>query len=188
LFLALPAPDDVKQRVEAAQRELRTHRLPVRWVDQALSHITLKFLGNTPGDRVDALMGQLAGAVGSHRSNELVTQELGAFPNPRRPHVLWLGIGGNLTEAQALAVSIDDTAAEFGFARETRAFRPHITVGRWRYQDGQAFDITEILRDTVVPPAPVTVERVQLIRSILRARGPEYTVLAEWPLASAATS
>jgi len=182
LFLALPTTDEVQACVSDAQLALRAHRLPVRWVDEELTHITVKFLGDTPRDRVDALKEQLAAAVAGHNASRLATAELGAFPNPRKPYVLWLGVGGELAAVQALAGSIDDVAAQFDVERSHRPFRPHVTIGRWRYQDGQAFDITELLRETAIPSAPLPVERVQLIRSILRARGPEYTVIAEWPL------
>jgi len=182
LFLALPTNEDVRDRVSQAQLALRAHQLPVGWVDEELAHITVKFLGNVPRHRVDALIEQLAAAVSGHNASRLATAELGAFPNTRKPHVLWLGVDGELAMVQALAASIDDVAARFDVERSHRPFRPHVTIGRWRYQDGQAFDITEILRATTIPSAPLPVERVQLVRSILRARGPEYTVIAEWPL------
>lgn len=182
LFVAVPIPEAVQQAVRAAQAGLAEHKLPLRWVDPSVGHLTLKFLGDTPLAKVEALTGQLAEAVGKHEAAELTTDHLGAFPHARAPHVVWLGAAGELAAVQALVSAIDTAAAGFGFDLEQRVYRPHVTVGRWVYAAQKAFDITDILRDTPVEAARLPVDRVQVIRSILRARGPEYTVVAEWPL------
>lgn len=144
--------------------------------------MTLKFLGDTPAAKVDALAVGLNDAVRAHAVTELVTHQLGAFPSTRAPHVVWVGAEGDVAGVQALVEAVDTTAAAFGFDIEKRVYRPHITLGRWRYNAQAPFDITDILRNTQVEAVALPVERVQLIRSILRASGPEYTVVAEWPL------
>jgi 2'-5' RNA ligase len=95
---------------------------------------------------------------------------------------VWIGASGDVEPVQALVSAFDEAAVGFGFDVEKRVYRPHVTVGRWVYTAQKPFDITEQLRDTPVHEAALPVDRVQLIRSILRPRGPEYTLVTEWPL------
>jgi 2'-5' RNA ligase len=184
LFLAVPLPVPVREAVRAAQVGLAEHKLPLRWVDPEQSHLTLKFLGDTPPTKVDALADRFGELVNSSNAVELTTDHLGAFPHARTPHVVWIGATGEVEPVQELVSALDEAAVAFGFDAERRVYRPHVTVGRWMYAAHKPFDIADLLQDTPVQAAELPIDRVQLIRSILRARGPEYTLLAEWPLAT----
>jgi 2'-5' RNA ligase len=56
---------------------------------------------------------------------------VGFFPDRGAPHVIWAGLV--LPPAvRELQAGCERAAVAAGFAPEGRAFRPHLTLGRWR--------------------------------------------------------
>jgi len=94
--------------------------------------------------------------------------------------VLWVGIDDGAAEAARLATRVDDALADLGFERESRAFSPHVTLGRVREPRRQP-GLAEVLRGGGV--GRQRVERLSLMRSELSPRGARYTELAAIPLA-----
>ena len=95
-------------------------------------HLTLKFLGDVPADRIGAIADVAGRAAARHAPFALSLSGVGAFPSGRAPRVLWAGIAGDLDRLVALQASVDGCLAELGFARERRAFNPHLTLARLR--------------------------------------------------------
>src|SRR5262245_6799886 len=94
----------------------------VRWADREQLHVTLKFLGAVPDDRVAALSSALDAAVADLAPVALEVAGLGAFPGPTRPRVLWVGIRTGAGELARLAAAVDRALAPLGFPPEARAF------------------------------------------------------------------
>jgi 2'-5' RNA ligase len=66
LFVAVELDGHVRQALDRLQHDLQRHRLAgLRWVRPEGIHLTLKFLGETPRDRVAEITGALAGC-GKH--------------------------------------------------------------------------------------------------------------------------
>ena len=84
-------------------------------------HITLRFLGNSYRQQLDQIVTAFAVSTG----------HLTIFPNRRRPRVLALEIKGGQT-LERLVDMCEQVAVQCGFAAETRCFRGHITLGRFR--------------------------------------------------------
>lgn len=151
------------------------------WVTPGNLHVTLKFLGQVDEARVPAVAGALAAAALGHRVFDVVVRGLGAFPTPVRPRVLWAGLEGDAGRLRALAESVDAACAGLEFPPETRAFAPHVTLGRAREPRRQP-----ALAAALAGPADfgrVRVDRVALMRSELSPGGSRYTELAALPLA-----
>ena len=52
-------------------------------------------------------------------------------PNPRRPRILWVGIGDGTQEVCALHDALEPPLLDLGcYRREDRQYSPHITLGR----------------------------------------------------------
>jgi RNA 2',3'-cyclic 3'-phosphodiesterase len=102
----------------------------VRWTNPEGIHLTLKFLGDTPEGKVQAVtQGMLAAAAG-FEPFELRVAGFGCFPNPRRARVLWVGVPDLPKPLAGVQRAIDLQMARLDFARETRPFSPHLTLGR----------------------------------------------------------
>jgi 2'-5' RNA ligase len=94
------------------------------------SHITLKFLGDVPEERLkeisEALERELSGAHGG----KIVLQGLGAFPSNERPRVLWVGVAEGSQVLSDLNQRVERALTALGFPREDRPFHPHVTLAR----------------------------------------------------------
>src|SRR5512142_878596 len=122
LFTGIPIPDDVKQSLERLlDRPRPTAQL--KWSPVYTLHITTKFIGEWPQDRLDELKRALA-EVPVNGALRIDIQGLGWFPNPHHPRVFWAGIRAGEGLAK-LAADIDTRLADLGIAPEARAFSPH---------------------------------------------------------------
>jgi 2'-5' RNA ligase len=137
-FLAVNLPVPVVRRlvdeVHALQPAVKAAGLEVAWVPAANVHLTLKFFGNIDPVVVAAIQSRLASGLRAHPPFELEARGLGAFPEARRPRVLWAGLRES-APLMALQKDIEDWMEEIGFEREARAFHPHLTLGRVKHGD-----------------------------------------------------
>lgn len=195
LFVAISPPEDVKDRIEKAQQQLR-RAMPgniVRWTKREQFHLTLKFLGNVAATRVKELTEALHSAGRGAGALRLRAERIGFFPGARVPRVLWVGVHDeqNLLPRlqQRIEMSVEkfmaeDIASPPGRRRSQEAFVGHITLGRiQRIRRSES----EVLSKAAADPADLffgewTANHVELIRSELSSSGSRYTTLAEIPL------
>jgi 2'-5' RNA ligase len=158
--------------------------MPVRWIDPDHYHVTLKFLGDTRRERVPevvAAMGRIATAT---RAFSTDFGGFGAFPTIRRPRVIWLGLGAN-PELRCLKQDLEWSLGDFGFDAETRAFHPHVTLGRADDRGGAgAFRGLDELMADMEFKGEVRVHTIDLMRSQLLKSGAKHMVLASAKLAA----
>lgn len=190
LFVAVTLPEPVlaacareTARVEAALGPLaRALRFPR---GEGL-HFTLKFLGSTPEDQEPALREALARAASGIPPFEVALAGLQAFPTPRRPRVVFLGVTAGAAPMARLAAAVEEALSPLGFPSESRAFTAHVTLARVK-DPQRAAKVGERL--AALPAADVArfrVADVALMRSELSAGGSRYTALHRAPLAGPA--
>ena len=182
LFLAINLPAAVRDEIFRDAEPLRTASSAVKWVAAPSLHVTLKFLGEQDESRAEDIQRAVSAAVSTHAPLNVETTEFGAFPNFRRPRVVWLGMTAE-TRLRALAGDIDRALALLGFAPETRAFQAHVTLGRVRGEmrppDAKALAQAAARRP---PWRAFPVGTVDLMRSELGPGGSRYSVVAAIPL------
>jgi RNA 2',3'-cyclic 3'-phosphodiesterase len=187
LFVAVEVPQTWMEALAGAQRALaaafETPETPrLHWVHPEGIHLTLKFLGNLPSERVDDLRAVLAEAVAESPGLTLSLGEPGQFVAPWQT-ALWVGVRGDTRGLEALAGTIDLACSRLGVPRERRGFTPHLTLAR--VPDGtslSADDVREAVArlETLKAPA-LRVERVSLMRSHLGPGGARYERIAAFP-------
>ena len=180
LFIAIEIPAEVRRRLAEIEKELMASGADVKWVPEGNFHATLKFLGYVDEDRVEQVSRAVESAVKDSSAFEAALSGVGAFPNPRRPSVVWVGITSGVEEMKALAAKVEDALEPLGFAREERPFSAHITLGRTRSPRNadKLREIIERLREENV--GPFEVEGVAVMKSDLRPTGPTYTCMADF--------
>jgi 2'-5' RNA ligase len=182
LFVAVNVPETVRNQLYADTAALRAATERVRWVAAPSLHVTLKFLGQQGDERVGDFERALAMVAGRHPPIDVRTGEVGAFPNFRRPRVVWVGMTG-ADALIALAQDIDRTFAGLGIPAETRPFRAHLTLGRVKDEIKPA-DVRALETAGRAPIAPrgFSIRTVDLMQSELGPGGSRYSVVAAVPL------
>lgn len=185
LFLALNFPASLRRAIFDATAPLRAAAPGLAWVAESRLHLTLKFLGERPDDAVAPLVGALDDVGATHPPVTMSLGGLGAFPNQRRPRVVWLGIAPD-PKLELLHHDVETACASLGYELEGRAFRPHLTLARVRRGGGEpgaepARALAAAAREVQFRGTAV-VETLDLMRSELAAGGSRYTVLHAAPL------
>jgi 2'-5' RNA ligase len=129
LFIAINFPSDVRLAAHAALEPIRRAAPRVRWTDVERMHLTLKFLGECPESAVDPLVGAIRLVAPRYDPLDLELGGLGAFPNSRRPRIVWLGVQAD-SKLELMHHDLEVACASLGYDIEGRAFRPHVTIGR----------------------------------------------------------
>ncbi|GAB6097342.1 RNA 2',3'-cyclic phosphodiesterase [Desulfatiferula olefinivorans] len=159
-----------------AEGRARLRACPLRWVTPETTHLTLRFLGDTPAGRCPDLIAALDGICKPIRPFDLTLASLLCLPRPARTRVLAVGIAPSPPLDQ-LALGIETAVRRLGFAPEPRPFLGHITLARCNTIDLR-HQAPPIRFDGLIVP----VRAVELIRSTLTPRGARYTHLARLPL------
>lgn len=187
-FIALELPEHTKREIAgiqdslrtAAQRQGRAVAGALKWVAPESIHLTLRFLGPTDEGLLPRLEELLAAAAVDQKAFALMLAGIGAFPNARRPRVLWVGIQGDLERLAALQQRIEEGVVALGFRAEPRGFSPHLTLARVR--EGQPPAVLAGISSLLATPvrlsdAALRVNSLSLMRSELLPTGARYTSL-----------
>jgi len=178
LFTGLDLPEEVVRNLEALQTRLRP-AARIQWSLAANLHITTKFIGAWPEERLADLtaalsMNPLGPAISVH------IRKLGFYPNPHAPRVFFCGI--EAPGLDALAAETDRATTPIGIPADTRPFSPHLTLARIKDRPD-----LQPLREAIAALPSLEFGRFQarsffLYQSLLRPTGSVYTKLAEFPL------
>jgi 2'-5' RNA ligase len=179
--LSVPTIRAVTEYQQALRKET-PRELRVAWVNPASMHLTVKFLGPIEPEAVEAIADTLARGLVTAQPFEVRVQGAGAFPTAERPRVLWVGVEDPQGGLATLARDVEGWMEELGFAREERAFSPHLTLGR--VKEGHA-PIDALLGAAATKQFGATVLReIVLYESRLARAGAEYIALKRVPFGS----
>ncbi|MEO8592554.1 MAG: RNA 2',3'-cyclic phosphodiesterase [Candidatus Solibacter sp.] len=178
LFTGLDLPREVVGRLDELLRRLKpTAR--VNWSPPANLHVTTKFIGEWPEERLHELKAALGG-LPARPALEVHIRQVGFFPNARIPRSFWVGIEApGLPE---LAAATDAATATLGVPRDKRAFSPHLTLARIKEPEPLDSLQQAIAKLASLDFGSFPADRFFLYRSTLHPSGSVYTKLAEFPL------
>jgi 2'-5' RNA ligase len=207
LFVSVDLPDCLGPGIRAIQTELGDAS-GLTLIDPTQAHLTLKFLGEVPEGRLEAIEDALSGAVdsagfpraaraGSRRGNEksegsrvdsagvgpfeATVEGIGAFPSRGYIRVVWLGIGRGSQELTRLHEAIEARTTEMGFDPGKHEFTPHVTLARMTHAGGKD-RVQRVLRERDPEVGTMRVEAVRLTESDLGSGKPAYSTVARFPL------
>lgn len=184
-FIAVEIPAEIQQKIQEETAVFRKgiHSL-VRWVPSQNMHLTLKFLGDVSPNSVEFLMQMLRNEAAHVQSFDIHLAGLGAFPNLKRPRILYIGIQAPAA-LDALQRGIEAASRRLGYEAEERPFSAHLTLGRVR-QTVTAVEQQQIRRAVegtqVDLLGTARVDSVHLYKSDLNPGGSLYTRLYSAPL------
>jgi 2'-5' RNA ligase len=145
------------------------------WIPAAKMHVTVKFLGEIPGDAVEPLSRTVEPLALGKRAPRPGGFLLGAFPSTEACRVVVATLQDPHGDLAKLAERLDEIGSKIGVAPEKRAFRPHVTLARLKVP----YDVRRWLRPELAPGTDTCkVLRLTLFRSDLGEQGSTYTRLA----------
>ncbi len=178
-FIAIELPKEIQEGLERVLGQLRPATKAVRWVPATNIHLTLKFLGETEIEKVEQVKRAMEQEVTQRQPFEIQVGTLGAFPNPRRPRVIWVGVQAP-EDLSVLAKDIETATIPLDFPAEGRPFSPHLTLGRVSQHAtwDEINTLSGLLAKTKVGNlGSAKVESIRLFRSDLRPTGAVYSPL-----------
>ena len=176
LFFGLELPPELKKRLI----KVRSAVDGAKWQRPEQLHITLLFLGPVDENRVEAVTD--AACDLSTESFSLDVTGVGCFGQPQRPKNLWAGVKPEEPIA-ALHQTLGQRMETLGFKVERRAFRPHVTLARFKRQAGSVEALMSEYGDS--PFGQFHVAEFVLFESTPDPAGSVYSVVERFPLRNA---
>ncbi len=178
-FIAIELTEEIHNNLKRLQESLKDSMPDVRWVKYGNVHLTLKFLGDTKLSMLEGIGKALQDIANKYSVFVISLAGIGAFPNSRKPSVIWTGIEKGKKEVVRLANDVESAMERFGFPKEKREFKPHLTIGRVR-EIRHPLELTRSLENPNVGEiGEFLADRISLIRSQLDPSGSIYTTLSE---------
>jgi 2'-5' RNA ligase len=176
LFIAFRLPASVIEALAIWQHDTIAHVSNLRLTTPAQLHVTAVFLGSTPAAEVSSVTGVLRHAMRSarrpmfriERYHETARVGMLRLREELVGHDQYAGRASELTGHLMVALE-----ASGRYVREFRAWRPHVTVARFRTPPR--------LKLEPPPVAPFAPTDVALYESALSPAGSGYTVLDAFP-------
>lgn len=181
LFVALDVPEDTRSELRALMENFSKICRGARWVRPEGLHVTLKFIGHVEDDKLSSIQERLS-RISPRPPIHVAFRNFGFFPNEKHPRVFFVGIHAG-EQLAALASEIDNQLAQFGIAKESRAFQPHLTLARFKTNEG----LPELRKEMASLPTQDfgggAAPEFHLFQSVLQSGGAVYTRLSTYRFA-----
>ena len=142
-FVAIDLPAEIRRKITQLQDLLKPTTTQVRWTRPEGLHLTLKFIGEIPQEKVEEATSRLA-SIRVPAPLSIAVRGAGYFPNERSPRVIWVGVDGG-PDLPALAAQVEEALLPLGIQKENRSFAGHLTLGRLKVP-GKIPLLQEVLR------------------------------------------
>ena len=171
LFIAFDVDDaSIVNKVMDIQRILVREGVKGTFPNQEQLHVTIKFLGETPDDKVELLKARLAEIRAP--KFEVFFDGVTGFPSLSSPRVVVIRLLENDTLLKIFN-DIEKITSSMGFRRESRAFKPHLTIARVKKPWSWKRHLVKVLSGVSID-MKMTIECIKLKKSTLTPTGPIY--------------
>jgi 2'-5' RNA ligase len=173
-FLAVPLTAELQQAIRSLQSGLKSRTSDIRWSRPENLHLTLHFFGETTQENLEKIRVSMLSVKHCHRPFQVDVIGLGAFPNLRRPRVIWLGLKPQDRLGQ-LHRDCHRALHAAGLVTDSRPYSPHLTIGRAKHRINELTALGNELGNRQIGHLPV--DRLTLYESRLKPDGAEHIPL-----------
>ena len=180
IFCAVELSDAVREQLKEHVEQLReaVSDAAASWTRVENIHLTLKFFGNVAIDRIQTISNAASRTVKEFAPFPIGIGKTGVFPKPSRAQVLWIGVSDPSGKLSELQQRLEDECAKEGFAKEDRAYHPHLTIARLRGPGG-ARRLADTHLQMQFEPAEINLNELIVFRSELSSKGSRYTAISQ---------
>ena len=169
IFIAINLPEETKRKLVSYQEKIEElfissqydGRGPVKWTKKDNLHITLEFLGYVADDELLEICRNTRKLASKHKPFTITLNKICYGPLQKMPpRLIWI------------------TGEKIGKLN----FSPHITLGRiktWQWKQIDPEERPDVEKDINLN---FEVNSIEIMESVLKKEGPEYTALESVPL------
>jgi len=181
-FIAIEIDNGIKDRLSEYLNQLKKTGASVKWVAPENIHLTLKFIGYIEEETLPDLNKIISGAVSCLDSFSISIENIGAFPNFKKPRVVFVCVQDKGNNLLNIYERLDKGIERLGIKRESKKYVGHITLGRIKTQKNIS-KLTSVLNSgTKCSFGLEKVSYISLMKSKLTSAGPIYTKLNNFML------
>jgi len=183
LFIAIHLHEEARHKTAAL-----LHRLPydrsLKFVPEENLHLTLVFVGNTKEEKIPDIEDAIEEAAQPIKPFTLTFTRLGAFPDLKKPHVVWFGIEEPTGQLASLVNRLREALEKRKVNLiDHKPFLPHLTLARVKgpLHSKVIPELKKIASERHEIPS-VEVSSIELVESVLGREGPTYSELYRYLL------
>jgi 2'-5' RNA ligase len=166
LFVALELPQALRQRLSVLAAGIPG----ARWVPPENMHVTIRFIGEVDGARMEEIHAALAEIAAP--AFDITLSGVGHFESGRQARALWVGVE-KTPELMHLRDKVESAVVRAGLPPEGRKFSPHVTLARLK--DATAGRISAFLAaNNLFRAEPAPIDSFTLFSSFLGRSGAIY--------------
>jgi len=182
-FVAIELSPEIRDQLRAHATQVRetVAEASASWSQTENIHLTLKFFGNIPTNKLPLISDAASRVANEFSPFQIGIGGTGVFPKPSRAQVLWIGVDDSSGRLSTLQQRLEEEFASEGFAKEDRAYRPHLTIARIRRPEG-ARRLAETHLQMSFKQTRMTVKEFVVFRSELSPKGSRYTAISRHTL------
>jgi len=174
IFIAINFPQGIKSKVKSTIEKLEKVSSGVKWINSEGAHITIAFLDWLVQEEIAKVTAVLKIVANNQKKFEVGLENIGFFPTPNSPQVVWIGSRENLNMVN-LQNNLSRQLKLSGFKIEKRAFVPHLTIGRVK---NGAKNMDKVARKaSEINLGKFLVSSVDVMESIFKKEGSEYKTI-----------
>lgn len=177
-FIGIPIPEQQQLWISNMPGQMKGNgygSVYKTWPHHEDLHITLKFLGPVKQQNIEQLIADLC-QLNDKRFN-LEIGGLGYFGNLTKPRVLWMGVEQHSSLSE-LHGQVEEICHLSGFQKETRSYRPHITLAKKWGGTSMSSERWSALRTMYSEQHTFTVNRLAVYQ-IHPGQSPKYEIIHE---------
>ena len=175
LFVGLSIPDDIASRLA-----LLANGMPgARWVEPENMHITLRFIGEVAQADAQDIDQELRRLIAKPINFDIAGMD--TFGHGRKAHALYARVTLS-PEMELLQTRLEAAMVRAGQPRETRKFKPHVTLARLKSAPELGL-LSFIQANNLFRAGPILADHFVLYESRMGNGGSVYFPLAEYSLA-----
>ena len=178
MFTAAVPPAGIVAELDRFLEPRRDADDRLRWTLPTSWHLTCSFMADVAEPDVDTLGDRLADALSGCPAFEVELAAAGAFPDPDRAKVLWLGVSRGADQLAAISAKCRGAANRAGVGVDGARYRPHLTLAR--ANGVPAVRWLRVLE--ALDPLRWQVDSIELIRSSGLPGGAGYQTITRFPL------
>ena len=177
-FLSIDIEDEfLRSRIVSIQKKIREKAAKIKLVKSDNLHLTWRFFGDISTSQVELIHLELQKL--KFNPFEIQLGHVGAFPNIRKPRVIWVGVIQNNNLIMELKQKTDDLLSNLGYIIENRKFSAHVTIARVRSIRNHRLlsdNLTELAEELI---GPMIVDNIRMTKSTLTKFGSIYETMWE---------